>query len=943
MSISICVLFCAYFACISFGEEIPDLEHAHECDFDSQLHDLHPLGQTALNNIDWRSLVHSGQKERRRLALESLPNPIVIPINFHIIVPPSSAAAAYGGWWVPYLTGPLYEVGYERIISQLTVLNKAFMALNEDIPETGEFADVVGNFTIRFSLNRIIRTYTTVDLHSKETARGTAYGGSDSVDGRYILNIWVCLLKAAQHPDYILFGSATPPGSAVDIDGFVENMFAFGNIDDVYQLQGVDADEYKDVWPAWYPYGKLYGQTPVHELGHWLNLRHIWGDGGCQYDDFVSDTPIDDGANSECPAEATESCGTHDMFMNYMDYTTCKTMFTEGQVERGLDLFTPGGARERMVDYYENPTNIEYIDYFYWIQQNEEPSCNVGHVLIDLDLNEGTSSEYKFYLCVSHSNNPYTDIITDIVITSESCPSTAYEKVDTNLNYGTPGDEIYVCYKKESQCVANDAITSMNVFSFDSSYTDAMYNDYDMVLTNINSGTGSADYIYIGYKKDDIEPDRTICYEEITYGDIKDDTIPIGEDVYYQVILHEHSMTWMTPTESSIDHVHFTFDSADSGNLEFLDTDMNTMESCQDCNQLMVDDVEPGRYFLVVSASMDVSYKLSMEHGIINCGDTVEESLGGYAELHYYRIESDTDYEQVYFESCGSDAYVVLLGLYDSEMSVLTECYDCNNHGAHCGYASDLTVDDWTAGTYFLRVGEDFWGTSSTMGATKIQMFCHGVNYFDECGYKYIDDGVDKTWLEAETYCNTQFGTSLATVRSAEDLTCLSALTTESKPWIGLYREDEDAAFQFVDGTECDTQCNDNGQCVCNALWWANKPHYKCKYSADCARLYPTPSRTTINNDYPCEDKLTAVLCNSDTRVPVTDGSWIDNILDFSDYSVRTPIYENRKTTIGFVLGLALIGVACNIFVCYWCLCRSRCKQKSIKYEEVSLNHDLDL
>eukprot|EP01084_Bolivina_argentea_P075719 137224_1 len=120
-------------------------------------------------------------------------------------------------------------------------------------------------------------------------------------------------------------------------------MFALGNIDDVYQLQGLDADEYKDVWPAWYPYGKLYGQTPVHELGHWLNLRHIWGDGGCQYDDFVSDTPIDDGANSECPAEATESCGTHDMFMNYMDYTTCKTMFTEGQVERGLDLFTPGG------------------------------------------------------------------------------------------------------------------------------------------------------------------------------------------------------------------------------------------------------------------------------------------------------------------------------------------------------------------------------------------------------------------------------------------------------------------------------------------------------------------------------------------------------------------------------------------------------------------------
>ncbi len=62
------------------------------------------------------------------------------------------------------------------------------------------------------------------------------------------------------------------------------------------------------------------GRTATHEVGHWMNLRHIWGDGGCNVDDFVGDTPSSNGANYGCDL-GTEACGSVDMVQNYMDYS----------------------------------------------------------------------------------------------------------------------------------------------------------------------------------------------------------------------------------------------------------------------------------------------------------------------------------------------------------------------------------------------------------------------------------------------------------------------------------------------------------------------------------------------------------------------------------------------------------------------------------------------
>ncbi|MFN9958897.1 MAG: M43 family zinc metalloprotease, partial [bacterium] len=102
------------------------------------------------------------------------------------------------------------------------------------------------------------------------------------------------------------------------------------------------------------PFNK--GRTATHEVGHWLNLRHIWGDDGtgCTGSDQVTDTPNAAGSNIGCPTFPRVTCSNGpngDMFMNYMDYTddACMFMFSNGQVSRMQALFATGGARASLL------------------------------------------------------------------------------------------------------------------------------------------------------------------------------------------------------------------------------------------------------------------------------------------------------------------------------------------------------------------------------------------------------------------------------------------------------------------------------------------------------------------------------------------------------------------------------------------------------------------
>jgi PKD repeat protein len=157
-------------------------------------------------------------------------------------------------------------------------------------------------------------------------------------------NIWTVkfggtssnLLGYAQFPDQSGLGGLNETGGTASTDGVVIQYTSFGSVD-------------KGSFPIMQaPYNK--GRTLSHETGHWLGLRHIWGDGNCA-DDFVSDTPPAASASSGCQV-GRFSCGTTNMVENYMDYSNdaCMNIFTNGQKTRMQAVIQLSPRRKSLVD-----------------------------------------------------------------------------------------------------------------------------------------------------------------------------------------------------------------------------------------------------------------------------------------------------------------------------------------------------------------------------------------------------------------------------------------------------------------------------------------------------------------------------------------------------------------------------------------------------------------
>ena len=80
-----------------------------------------------------------------------------------------------------------------------------------------------------------------------------------------------------------------------------------------------------------------FGRTATHEIGHFLGLRHVWGDGNCEADDFCSDTPASRfNYSGSCPSSQETSCNSSDMYSNYLYFTddACMNLFTQCQRDR---------------------------------------------------------------------------------------------------------------------------------------------------------------------------------------------------------------------------------------------------------------------------------------------------------------------------------------------------------------------------------------------------------------------------------------------------------------------------------------------------------------------------------------------------------------------------------------------------------------------------------
>lgn len=220
------------------------------------------------------------------------------------------------------------NISQDQIDSQIQVLNRDFRKANPDVANVpAPFAPLAGDARIEFALattdpkgkptDGVIRKKTDKDnFGSDDQVKSSSSGGSDAWPRDEYLNIWVCQLGGG------LLGYAQFPGGPADTDGVVVTHTGFGT-----------------TGTAAAPFDK--GRTATHEIGHWLNLRHIWGDdgAGCSGSDFVDDTPNQGGGNTGKPSFPTISCNNGpngDMFMNYMDYVDDDTMvmFSEGQIQR---------------------------------------------------------------------------------------------------------------------------------------------------------------------------------------------------------------------------------------------------------------------------------------------------------------------------------------------------------------------------------------------------------------------------------------------------------------------------------------------------------------------------------------------------------------------------------------------------------------------------------
>ena len=258
--------------------------------------------QTQINALTARS-IESG--EAQRIARRR----VTIPVVVHVVY-----------------KRPQENISKSQINSQITALNKDFRAQNPDSSSTpGVWQGLVADAKIEFKLAKkdpegkategVTRTATTRDSFaaSGNPVKKRSEGGAPGWPSDRYLNLWVCNLGGG------LLGYAQFPGGPSRTDGVVILHSAFGTSGTVQA-----------------PFDK--GRTATHEVGHWLNLRHIWADTiDCSGSDQVNDTPNAEGPNYGKPSFPHLSCSNGpngDMFMNYMDYTDDAAMF----------MFTPGQA-----------------------------------------------------------------------------------------------------------------------------------------------------------------------------------------------------------------------------------------------------------------------------------------------------------------------------------------------------------------------------------------------------------------------------------------------------------------------------------------------------------------------------------------------------------------------------------------------------------------------
>ena len=348
-----------------------------------------------------------------------------IPVVFHVL---------HGG--VPL--GVDENISKEQIEDAIRIMNEDFNAENEDLENViSDFEDVIGNVQVNFKLatidpegnctEGITRTYWAETNNADDDAKQVIFWDDESY-----LNIWV-VKSIAPSIGAAAYTYLPATGGPSFRHGIIANNEYVGSIG-----TGSNSNYVK--------------HTLSHEVGHFFNLEHTWAEwaevglaSNCSEDDFVDDTPNCIGSYSSCNLSSI-SCGSLDNVQNFMDYSSCTCMFTQGQVTRmdaslnssvgarvdlwqdenlwetgthpnyeseeclaTIDFYIPNGTTcsGQETQFFNNSYNLGETPQYYWTFPGGEPANSTDENPVVIYNNEGL-----YNVSLSITNNAGTVYIT---------------------------------------------------------------------------------------------------------------------------------------------------------------------------------------------------------------------------------------------------------------------------------------------------------------------------------------------------------------------------------------------------------------------------------------------------------------------------------------------------------------------------------------------------
>lgn len=300
----------------------PLLAHAQDlpcgtAEINNAIWEQHPEKRILAEQLELETIGYTqAQAGRARNAVR------VIPVVFHIIHSNGSE-----------------NISKEQVLDAMRIINEDFRGQNEDLAAIiSEFSGITADSDIEFRLAKkdpvgnctdgITRTVSTLTFSASDNVKELI-----SWNTSRFLNVWVVQSIASGAGGYAYYPGTAPGASR---EGIVVRNSLLGSI-------GTSGG------------GNFAARTLTHEIGHYLNLRHTWGNSNnnavpenCQIDDLVDDTPNTEGSTQLCNLSQV-TCGSLDNVQNYMDYSTCARMFTQGQsVRMHAALQSSAGSRNNL-------------------------------------------------------------------------------------------------------------------------------------------------------------------------------------------------------------------------------------------------------------------------------------------------------------------------------------------------------------------------------------------------------------------------------------------------------------------------------------------------------------------------------------------------------------------------------------------------------------------